>query len=148
MDGLHTYHCLCNTHLLTTTYELSVLPRRASPSVDKAHILPCPSRPVIRSSGGAKDYTKLAASCQTGKAFISQGLDGLEKKYPLACHRCGLTAGYWLDHSQFNASDSDQDGLVKAQLGRREDILYILPGAVVTTSDMKAGRKPEEDQGA
>ena len=37
---LFAYHCLCATHLLSTTHELSSLPRRAAPSLDRAYILP------------------------------------------------------------------------------------------------------------
>lgn len=40
---IHTYHCLCSTFLLATPYTLTSLPRRALPSLDRAHILPLPA---------------------------------------------------------------------------------------------------------
>lgn len=40
---INTYHCLCSTLLLATPCTLSALPRRASPSLDRAHILPLPA---------------------------------------------------------------------------------------------------------
>ena len=39
---VHTYHCLCSTHILTTPYILSDLPSRAPPAIDRARILPLP----------------------------------------------------------------------------------------------------------
>lgn len=40
---IHTYHCLCTTHLLTTPYTLSTLPHRSPPALDNAIILPLPA---------------------------------------------------------------------------------------------------------
>lgn len=145
--GIRTYHCLCNTHVLTTTHDLSLLPRRASPSLDKAYILPCPPQPTVRSADDAKDYTQLTSSIRSGKAFIIQGSDGLEKRFPMMCQRCGLVVGFWLDRSQFKGGESDQESQATTQQGKHEDVVYILPGAVVTTADMKAGHMPEAELG-
>src|SRR5436305_6227496 len=46
---INTYHCICSTLLLATTHNLSLLPRRAEPALDKAFILPLP--PASRRTG-------------------------------------------------------------------------------------------------
>src|SRR2546421_9913140 len=46
---INPYHCICSTLLLVTTHNLSLLPRRAEPALDKAFILPLP--PASRRTG-------------------------------------------------------------------------------------------------
>ncbi|KAI9821199.1 MAG: hypothetical protein M1827_003933 [Pycnora praestabilis] len=42
---IHTYHCLCTHLLLASTHELSSLPRRSTPGLDNAIIVPLPPPP-------------------------------------------------------------------------------------------------------
>lgn len=56
---------------------------------------------------------------------------GFEKRYLQKCGRCALTVGYQLDWSQF------QD---EKKLGRREDVVFLLPGGFVTTREMVMGK--------
>lgn len=58
--------------------------------------------------------------------------DGFEKRYAVRCTRCGLAAGYHLDRSQFSGSESET--------GPRTDVVYILPGGLMTTAEMREGR--------
>ena len=63
--------------------------------------------------------------------------DGFEKRYAARCTRCGLAAGYQLDKSQFSGSES--------QDGPRTDVVYILPGGLLTTEEMREGRSMEAE---
>jgi len=57
--------------------------------------------------------------------------DGFEKRMLLRCRRCNLVIAYKLDEAQFG------EGNMKA-----ENFVYILPGALMSTADVKAGRMP------
>lgn len=61
--------------------------------------------------------------------------DGFEKRYPLQCRRCDLQVGYHLDKSQFGEKDA----------GVRADVLYLLPGGLMSTEEMKAGKDMEKE---
>lgn len=56
--------------------------------------------------------------------------DGFEKRSFAKCRRCDLKIGYWLDKSQFSDGEN----------GVRSDVLYVLPGGLMSTEDMKAGK--------
>ena len=73
------------------------------------------------------------------KATIVKLEDGFEKRYAVRCTRCGLAAGYQLDKSQFPGTES--------QDGPRTDVVYILPGGLMTTEEMKEGRSMEAEVG-
>ena len=47
------------------------------------------------------------------------------------CGRCATTVGYQLDKSQFPGEKED---------GRKEDVVYILPGGLMTTDEMASGK--------
>jgi hypothetical protein len=55
---------------------------------------------------------------------------GFEKRYLQKCGRCGVVVGYQLDGEQF--ADGGR--------GKREDVLYVLPGGVMTTEEMVEGK--------
>ena len=61
--------------------------------------------------------------------------EGIEKRYPLRCSRCKLMLGYQLDWGQFGAMETGKAG----QTRKREDVVYLLDGAVMTTEDMRKG---------
>ena len=61
--------------------------------------------------------------------------DGFEKRYAARCNRCDLQIGYWLDRSQSEPE----------QLGRREDVIYMLPGGVMSTEDMVEKKDMEKE---
>ena len=53
--------------------------------------------------------------------------------------------GYQLDWSQFPQGQGDTHGTSATRKGRREDMVYILPGAVMQTRDMARGMKVKEE---
>ena len=64
--------------------------------------------------------------------MVIRGEMGFEKRYLSRCGRCGVVVGYWLDGGQFEG-----DGVGR---GRREDVVYLLPGGMMTTGEMVEGK--------
>lgn len=62
--------------------------------------------------------------------------EGFEKRYLQRCGRCNLVVGYQLDWQQFEGD---------AKTGRREDVVFLLPGGFVKTSDMIMGKTPPSE---
>lgn len=146
----HTYHCLCSQLILSSNLPISRYPKRAGEGLDKAHILP-----LTPPLGDADDHND--ANSQTSehpgsslaglkirdgvalllnasldhKPIIVRREDGFEKRYMQRCSRCRLIIGYQLDKSQYDGYKST---------GRREDVLYVLPGALMSTEEMTEGK--------
>jgi hypothetical protein len=125
------YHCLCTQLSLATTAPLQSLPKR---QLDAAAIATCgdfvsASQPML---------TMQALSVDDNATILKLD-DGFEKRYAVRCTRCGLAAGYQLDKSQFSATES--------QTGPRTDVVYILPGGLLTTEEMREGRSMEAEIG-
>lgn len=149
-QSVDTYHCLCSNLLFATTYRISSLARRAYPALDAAYILPCPRLPPPEDDDDSEDDENSASPPVTGyTALLSLSVparqapvlirrsDGFEKRWLLRCGRCKLAVAYQLDWCQY-----DQHGDATAiRKGRREDVLYVLPGALMTTQQMKEGKK-------
>ncbi|KAF2091991.1 hypothetical protein K490DRAFT_15051, partial [Saccharata proteae CBS 121410] len=135
---LHTYHCLCTHLLLATTTQLPALPRRGTGSaLDKAFILPLPPTPIPDGDDDAAgNYALLVGTAPERKAEIVRREDGYEKRYVQRCGRCRLVVGYQLDWSQY-ADAKGEDGTVRS--GKREDVVYLLPGGLLDTDEMMAG---------
>ena len=144
---LKTYHCACTQLLLATAHDLKTLPRRSSPAIDKAIILPRSSSTDgdDTSSGWAKadsaDSTEARYGYSVWTSVESDRLpilirreDGFEKRFLLRCGRCRLIVGYKLEQTQYEAS-ADSARRNKAPI----DIVYILPGALVGTEEMQRG---------
>jgi hypothetical protein len=136
---LKTYHCICSQLVLVSTDNLDDYARRSGESLDKAHIIPLISIPNISdqpepspSHSGPRptSYAILLNASPESKSTIIRRSDGFDSRYQCRCVRCNLVVGYQLDKSQFD------DGVS----GPREDIIYILPGAVVTTAEMVEGK--------
>lgn len=123
MATAQTYHCLCTTLILATNYELDAFPVRAVPAQDQAMILPFHS---------GNKHVILENIIQEGKAIIVRREDGFEKRTLLRCKRCNLIVGYHLDEAHFSSQSPQADRAV-----------YLLPGALVSTEDMKAGKLPK-----
>lgn len=79
---------------------------------------------------------------ETSNAIMVRREDGFEKRYPSRCTRCNLVVAYHLDWSQF-ATD-EQSEQIRNQKERRDDVLYVLPGSVLTTEKMRAGIVPTD----
>lgn len=130
---IHTYHCLCTTLVLATTTPLSSLPRRQNSALDTAYILPLPSA----SDSTSGHHAVLQSAILDPKAQVVKTDQGFEKRYLQRCKRCRLVVGYQLDWQQFGGE----------RLGRREDVVYLLPGGFTTTDEMVEGKDMESQIG-
>lgn len=126
-----TYHCLCNQLSLATTTQLESLPRR---QLDAAAIATCGDF----ASSTNPPLTMQALSADDNATIVKLD-DGFEKRYAVRCSRCGLAAGYHLDKSHFSGTEAQSDP--------RTDVVYILPGGLMTTEEMREGRSMEAEVG-
>lgn len=124
---LHTYHCLCSHLVLASNRPLERLPRRSA--LDKAYILSLTSSHATSSQ--SNDYAVLISTTPDDKATMIRRPDGFEKMYMQRCGRCTTVVGYQLDKSQYPNEKED---------GRKEDVVYVLPGGVMRTDEMAAGK--------
>ncbi|QDS72632.1 hypothetical protein FKW77_002313 [Venturia effusa] len=124
---LRTYHCLCTHLVLASNQPLDSLPRRST--LDKAHIMHL--TPSHASSPQYNDYAVLLSTTPDDKATIIRRTDGFEKMYMQRCGRCTTVVGYQLDKSQFPGEKEE---------GRKEDVLFVLPGGLMTSEEMEAGK--------
>jgi hypothetical protein len=133
---VYTYHCLCTHLLLATTTPLPSLPTRQQ-CIDKAHIMPLPPPPTTipkRAAPPSMDHYGLMLSTTLDRnAEMIRSDEGFEKRYLQRCGRCNLVVGYQLDWQQFEG---------ESRMGRREDVVFLLPGGFVTTSEMIMGKTP------
>ncbi|PVI04571.1 hypothetical protein DM02DRAFT_167683 [Periconia macrospinosa] len=141
---VYTYHCLCTHLLLATSTPLSSLPTRKH-SQDQACIMPLPPPPAPapttkRRASREEDstpvndhYGLLLSTRLDAHAEMVTSDEGFEKRYLQRCGRCALIVGYQLDWAQFTSSTD-------ARTGRRDDVVYLLPGGFVSTSEMVMGK--------
>jgi len=85
----------------------------------------------VQAAGG--NYTFML-SLSTDNPLMIRGQEGFEKRWPIRCKRCKLVVGYQLDNGQFQQKSEPTAS------GRRDDVIYLLPGAVITTGEMKGGK--------
>ena len=83
-------------------------------------------------------YGLLLSTRQDRNAEIITSDDGFEKRYLQRCGRCDIAMGYQLDWQQF-ALDRE---------GRRDDVVFLLPGGLVKTADMVMRRSSAAGAGA
>lgn len=124
MAAPRSYHCVCSTFILATNYDLSSLPVRAEPGLDKAIILPTRNDDDLDNQ-----HTILQSLVADRQPTVVRRNDGFEKRILLRCQRCKLVVGYRLDEAHVN------NGETQAQ-----DIAYILPGSLSLTEDMLEGK--------
>jgi hypothetical protein len=142
---VYTYHCLCTHLLLATTTPLPALPTRQH-CIDKAHIMPLPPPPNTPTNNNRRSqpntnthdhYGLMLSTITDRQPEIIQSDDGFEKRYLQRCGRCSLVVGYQLDWQQFAASEHEPN-----RSGRRDDVVFLLPGGFVTTAEMIMGKTP------
>ena len=127
-NTVYTYHCLCSHLLLATTTPLPALPTRQN-SQDKAHIMSLPPPPSASNKASTTTNTHYGLLLSTRQECTAEMIttdDGFEKRYLQRCGRCNLAVGYQLDWLQFAPERS----------GRRDDVVFLLPGGFITTSEM------------
>ncbi len=126
--SVQTYHCICTELALAAHEPLSSLPTRKG---DGATICKVTTAELLASGA-----VVLAGATFDGKDPVVVKLeDGFEKRYAARCKRCDVQIGYWLDSSQFEASGQ----------GRREDVLYLLPGGLMSTAEMMDKKDMEKE---
>ncbi|KAG9585623.1 hypothetical protein KCU77_g5889, partial [Aureobasidium melanogenum] len=123
---VHTYHCICTQLVLASTSTLESLKTRTS---DSSHILPLPD---LSSTLSTSHYASLANTITDTKPTVIRCEDGFEKRYFHKCGRCELSVAYSLDKSQFEDT--------KTSSGPREDVVFLIPGGLMSTEDMKSGK--------
>ncbi|KAL1641715.1 hypothetical protein SLS61_009989 [Didymella pomorum] len=121
-NTVYTYHCLCSHLLLATTTPLPALPTRQN-SQDKAHIMPLPP---ANKSDSTSHYGLLLSTRQERTAEVMTSDSGFERRYLQRCGRCNLAVGYQLDWASFGGE----------RTGRRDDVVFLIPGGFMTTSEM------------
>ena len=128
---LNTYHCICTTLILATIFDLNTLPRRNSPGRDEAIILPLQIQKKLTS-----EDTTICSVLHNFNAdrnpVIVRREDGFEKRSLLRCQRCNLCVGY-------EVLDMEGDQHVA-----ENSLVYLLPGGLVSTVEMKEGKQPKE----
>lgn len=120
---MHTYHCICNELVAAVRGSLEDVPIR---SKDKTAICPLSSATIA-----AKGSLVLSSSAHVeDEAIVLKLEDGFEKRFAVRCGRCDLQIGYMLDEASFD----------EARSGRKGDVVYLLPGGLMTTEEMKEGK--------
>ncbi|KAI9860251.1 MAG: hypothetical protein M1824_003251 [Vezdaea acicularis] len=162
---VYTYHHLCSQLLLASTHQLEHLRRRAPPAVDKAIILPLPPPPRspdesdeeeeeeleseaeadasrrrekklnARANEQRQGYSVLLSVTYDKKPMIIRRDDGFEKRHIFRCGRCRGIVGYGIDSA---ATGHGQEQDLK--------IAYLLPGGLMTTEEMRAGKVFTEEE--
>jgi len=122
---MHTYHCFCTQLVLASTKPLSELEVRKS---DGSLICPLVNLESALAGPSASLQAVLQSTSLAPKAIVVQSEDGYEKRWEQRCQRCSLTIGYHLDHGQFGGDAQTT--------GRREDVIYLLPGGLLGTDEM------------
>jgi hypothetical protein len=130
-SNISTYHCLCSTLILVTPYDLGTLPRRKAPSQDHAIIFPLAGDKAEQIPGQEGKYAKSTLHNITTdrKGVIVRREDGFEKRVGIHCARCNLLIGYRIE--QETKTDD-------------EPVLFLLPGGLWTTKEMKEGLIPQQ----
>ena len=137
-DPIHTYHCLCSTFILASVFALTDLPMRKPPAQDRAYILPSSIRPK-NDQDDATHNAHLHVTARTlnaasdRKPVVVRREDGFEKRTLVRCGRCNLVLGYRLVVTP-SADEVVED----------DKVIYILPGALTSTTEMVSGQKPAD----
>jgi hypothetical protein len=142
---INTYHCICTTLLLATTHNLTFLPRRAEPALDKAYILQLP--PASRLAGEGAGDSLLLSTTQDRKPTIVRREDGFEKRILLRCGRCRLVVGYKLDPVHYKSAEgvvaSTSNAGEEENAVEKIEVVYLLPGGLISSEDLKNGKTQE-----
>lgn len=125
---VNTYHCICTTLILATSLDLSLLAKRKE-NADGALILPLSTTDSDSNVSPTSILQNLVAE---RKPVVIKRDDGFEKRTLRRCKRCDLVIGYELDETHFDGSEV-----------RADDVVYILPGSLQSTQNMKT-EKPLE----
>lgn len=134
-----TQHCrFCSHLLLSTTRDISTLPRRSGDALDNAIIIPLSpeSAPTADSNTESTDHITLLLSTTIPdrRATLIRREDGIEKRILLRCGRCRVVVGYYLDKVHWGTQAQQDEGEGEGEV--KPPAVYILPGALVGTEGM------------
>ncbi|KAI9828497.1 MAG: hypothetical protein M1826_006034 [Phylliscum demangeonii] len=89
-----------------------------------------------------KGYSMLLSTMVDRRPVLVQREDGFDKRWLWRCGRCRVVVGYELDGLHFvDAAGGAADGGGSRREGQeRGKIVYLLPGGLVGTEDMVAGK--------
>lgn len=127
---IHTYHCICNQLAVAV---FGPLQDNLTRSRDRAAI--CPLAPA--SSPPAGSAVLSSSTHVEDEAVVLKLANGFEKRYAMRCGRCDLQIGYMLDGASFGEGGS----------GRKDDVVYLLPGGLMGTEEMKEGKDMGKEVG-
>ena len=148
MAELKSYHCICSNFVLITPFDVSRLPCRADPGLDRALILPM-SAPAQGSEDVAPREADQALNEQLrdlgfehltyGDSIFESTLvdrkpimirrgDGFEKRWGRRCSHCRTTIGYAL-RSEGNEGPGDRSDAKK--------VAYLLDDALMETEQLQ-----------
>ena len=89
--------------------------------------MPLPPAPSASNKSESNNhYGLLLSTRQERTAEIMTSDEGFEKRYLQRCGRCNLAVGYQLDWAQFGGD----------RTGRRDDVVFLIPGGFMTTFEM------------
>lgn len=127
---IHTYHCICNELVAAVFGPLQDAQKR---SKDNAAICTLSSSTIP-----SKGSIVLSSSTHIeDEALVLKLDDGFEKRYAVRCGRCDLQIAYMLDQASFDEASS----------GRKSDVVYLLPGGLMSTDEMKEGNDMSNEIG-
>lgn len=129
--AVNVYHCLCTQISVATATPLKELPKRQSDGSAIAE--------VGDFGSSAKATMQLQNTKAESQPVVLKLDDGFEKRYSVNCTRCGLMTGYHLDKSQYENTTNES--------GPNTDVLYLLPGGLITTEEMQSGKDMEKEIG-
>lgn len=124
----HTYHCICAELACALTTPLQQTPKRSKDNAATCSLLPASLSTAPQSEGS---IVLASGTSIDPEPVVLKLEDGFEKRYAVKCGRCDLQIGYLLDHASFG------DGCGN---GRKEDVVYLLPGGLVETGEMREGK--------
>jgi hypothetical protein len=129
---------------------------RLAATGEKAEEVEDDAEPQAREASGDVGYSLLLATTQDRKPTMVRREDGFEKRVLLRCGRCRLVVGYKLDGAHFRTEGPEAVGKSTdrepgdVELGRKTqtgdkgiEVVYLLPGGLVSSEDLKSGKTPE-----
>jgi hypothetical protein len=108
------------------------------PGNDTIALYPAPgpiTPTTTTTSSGSSEMQAAGAMGFEAVATVVRLEDGFEKRYRARCGRCGCCVGYGLD---WGVWEGEGEGQGQGQ-GRREDVVFLVEGAVVGTGEMEEG---------
>jgi hypothetical protein len=129
---IQTQHCrFCSHLLLSTTRDISSLPRRTGSALDKAIILPL--SPSSDTNESKHVTLLLSTTIPDRRATLIRREDGIEKRVLLRCGRCRVVVGYYLDRVHWEGRGLGKE---EEEGEEEEPAVYVLPGALVGTENI------------